>query len=76
MCVHSPRIAKGANVRAVKCHVRNYTRLYRNPLPYLTTERLHVTSQSRENHMGGHFGVQLNGDLVCCMMCMQNAVQT
>ena len=39
-------------------------------------ERFHVTSQSRENHTGGHFGVQLNGDLVCCMMHVQNAVQT
>ena len=39
-------------------------------------ERFHVTSQSRENHTGGHFGVQLNGDLVCCKMRMQNAVQT
>ena len=29
-----------------------------------------------KTHTGGHFGVQLNGDLVCCMMCMQNAVQT
>jgi len=41
-----------------------------------TIERFHVTSQSRENHMGGHFGIQLNGDLVCCKLCMQNAVQT
>jgi len=39
-------------------------------------ELFHVTSQSRENHMGGHFGVQLNGDLVCCTMHLQNAVQT
>ena len=39
-------------------------------------ERFHVTSQSRENHTGGHFGVQLNGDLVCCMVRMQNAVRT
>jgi len=39
-------------------------------------ERFHVTPQSRENRTGGHFGVQLNGDLVCCMMRMQNAVQT
>ena len=39
-------------------------------------ECFHVTSQSCENHTGGHFGVQLNGDLVCCMMGMQNAVQT
>jgi len=39
-------------------------------------ERFHVTSQSRENHTGGHFGVQLNGDLVCCMMRVQNAAQT
>ena len=39
-------------------------------------ECFHVTSQSRENRTGGHFGVQLNGDLVCCMMRMQNAVQT
>ena len=28
-------------------------------------ERFHVTSQSHENHTGGHFGVQLNGDFVC-----------
>ena len=42
----------------------------------LPLERFHVTSQSRENHTGGHFGVQLNGDLVCCVMRMQNAVQT
>ena len=33
-------------------------------------------SQSRENHTGGHFGVQLNGDLVCGKLRMQNAVQT
>ena len=39
-------------------------------------ERFHVTSQSHENHTGGHFGVQLNGDLVCCMMRVQNAAQT
>ena len=39
-------------------------------------EHSHVTSQSRENHTGGHFGVQLNGDLVCCTMHLQNAVQT
>ena len=39
-------------------------------------ERFHVTSQSRENHTSGHFGVQLNGDLVCCMVRVQNAVQT
>jgi len=39
-------------------------------------ERLHVTSQSRENHTGGHFGAQLDGDLVCCTMRLQNAVQT
>jgi len=39
-------------------------------------ERFHVMSQSSENHTGGHFGVQLNGDLVRCMMRMQNAVQT
>ena len=41
-----------------------------------TIERFHVTSQSRENHTGGHFGVQLNGGLVCCTMCVQNAAQT
>ena len=34
-------------------------------------ECFHVTSWSGENHTGDHFGVQLNGDLVCCMMCMQ-----
>ena len=40
-------------------------------------ELFHVMSQSRENHTaGGHFGVQLNGDLVRCMMRMQHAVQT
>ena len=39
-------------------------------------ERFHVTSQSRDNHTGGHFGVQLNGDLVRCMMRVQNAAQT
>jgi len=39
-------------------------------------ERFHVTSQSRENRTGGHFGVQLNADLVCCTMRLQNAVQT
>ena len=44
--------------------------------PIDSIERSHVTSQSRENHTGGHFGVQLNGDLVCCMMCVQNTVQT
>ena len=33
-------------------------------------------SQLHENRMGGHFGVQLNGDLVCCMVRVQNAVQT
>ena len=43
---------------------------------YIAIERFHVTSQSRENRTGGHFGVQLNGDLVCCMMRIQNAVQT
>ena len=26
-------------------------------------ERFHVMSQSCENHTGGHFGVQLNGDI-------------
>ena len=41
----------------------------------LAIERFHVTSQSRENHTGGHFGVQLNRDLVCCMMRVQNAAQ-
>ena len=39
-------------------------------------EHFHVTSQSPENRTGGHFGVQLNGDLVCCMMRVQNAVPT
>ena len=39
-------------------------------------ERFHVTSQSHENQTGGHFGVQLNGALVCCTMLLQNAVQT
>ena len=39
-------------------------------------EHFHVTSQSHENHTGGHFGVQLNGDLVCCKLRMQNTVQT
>ena len=43
---------------------------------HVDIERFHVTSQSRENHTGGHFGVQLNGDLVCCKLRMQNAVQT
>jgi len=42
----------------------------------LAIECFHVTSQLCESHMGGHFGVQLNGDLVCCMMRMQNAAQT
>ena len=41
-----------------------------------TIECFHVTSQSRENYTGGHSGVQLNGDLLCCMVCVQNAVQT
>ena len=42
----------------------------------LAIECFHVTSQSRENRTGGHFGVQLNGDLVCYTMRLQNAVQT
>jgi len=39
-------------------------------------EHFHVTSQSRENRTGGHFGLQLNGDLVCCMMRVQNVAQS
>ena len=42
----------------------------------MAVERFRVTSQSRENHTGGHFGVQLNGDVVCCTMRVQNAAQT